>query len=176
MMGITAWKRLVMSDAAWFSAAALVSLAIGTIIDQSFRKPSLGWRYQAAAERMLVKPEVIEGSVPINLVSIEEAAAAIANQTVLLLDARPRVFHELGHLPGALSLSRERFQEDFALIEPALRAVGKRPLLIYCSDADCEDAAIVARALEERGVGPLLLYPGGFTEWESAGRTVEVSQ
>jgi rhodanese-related sulfurtransferase len=108
---------------------------------------------------------------PINLVSLEEVEALLQREDVLVLDARPRIFYELGHLPGARSLSREQFEGDFASLESALNVPGKT-LLIYCSEPSCEDSALVARALQKRGLGPLLIFPGGFAEWETAGKPV----
>jgi rhodanese-related sulfurtransferase len=139
--------------------------------DQLFRHPPLGWKYQTAAERIL-KSSAPQKHAPIEMVSLEETGALLARPDVITLDARPRVFYEIGHLPGARSLSREQFESDFSLIENALRVPG-RTLLVYCSDASCEDSALVARALQERGLGPLLLFPGGLEEWEAAGRPVE---
>lgn len=171
-----AWRRLFLSDGAWFGIAGVLALVCGTVGDQLFRKPPLGLRYQTPARRMLgtpLSPEVT--SVSINMVGIEEVDALLANPNVIILDARPRVFYEMGHLPSARSLSREHFDTDFGALERSLRAPGKT-LLIYCSDASCEDGALVARALQQRGLGPLHLFHGGFAEWEAGGRPVEASQ
>lgn len=163
------WKRFLLADSVWFCAAAVVALAVGMAGDQLLRQPPLGWRYQTAAQRVLAS------HTPINLVSVEEVEALLARTDVIALDARPRVFYDLGHLPGARSLSREHFDKDFALLESALGVPGQT-LLIYCADASCEDGALVARALQERGLGPLLVFPGGLAEWEATGKPVEAAQ
>ena len=98
----------------------------------------------------------------------------ISRPDVVSLDARPRDFYELGHLPGARCLSREEFEKDFASIEPELRREDRK-ILIYCSATDCEDGEIVARALQARQVGPLYIYAGGYDEWEAAGKPVETT-
>ncbi|RYZ28068.1 MAG: rhodanese-like domain-containing protein [Sphingobacteriales bacterium] len=113
-------------------------------------------------------------NAPINLVTLDEMDALLGRAEVIPLDARPRDFYDLGHLPRALNLSREQFGPDFAVLEPVLRKPGQT-LLVYCSDASCEDSVLVARELQKRGMGPLLIYPGGFAEWESAGKSVEGS-
>jgi rhodanese-related sulfurtransferase len=110
----------------------------------------------------------------INLVGLEEVEAMLLRADVIVLDARPRDFYEVGHLPGARCLSREELSKDFAVLESELRAAD-RELLVYCSDAGCEDSAVVARALHARGFTRLCLFPGGYAEWEAAGRRVEVS-
>ncbi|MDB6152583.1 MAG: rhodanese domain protein [Chthoniobacteraceae bacterium] len=161
--------RLLLADAAWFFAATLIALGMGMVGDRFFRHPPLGWHYQTAAQRVLATPG--SGSKrSINMVSLDEVIALVSRPDVIALDARPRVFYELGHLPGARSLSREQFAVDFALLENELRG---HTLLVYCSDAGCEDSAIVAHELQKRGLGPLILFPGGLEEWEAAAHPVE---
>ena len=162
-------KRIVLGDAAWLGIVAVAAFSIGMAADGLFRKRALGLRYQPAAERITAS---LEQSIP--LVIMDEVVSLVNRPNVLVLDARPRVFYELGHLPGAKSLSREEFGQDLATLEKELRA-GKRTLLVYCSDADCEDSAIVANALQQRGYGPLALFAGGYAEWEAGGQRVEVS-
>ncbi len=170
-VGPAGWTRLLLRDTAWCAAAAVLALALGVIGDQLFRRPPFGLQYVNAAQRVLATTPKA-ASTSINLVSLDELDALLGKPGVLLLDARPRLLHELGHLPGAKVLSREDFESDFRALEPVLRTPGAT-LLIYCSDASCEDSAIVARWLQERGVGPLLIFPGGFADWEEAGWPVE---
>jgi rhodanese-related sulfurtransferase len=154
--------------------ASILALGLGTAADRLFRTPPLGWRYTPAAQRIV--DATTAGTLPqasINLVSLEESDLLLARADVVVLDARPRLFYELGHLPKAQSLSREEFETDFSRLEPALRG-SPRSLLIYCADAHCEDAGLVARALQKLGLGPLLVFPGGVAEWEAAGRSLVV--
>lgn len=167
MTGVTTLKRQILGDASWLVIVALAALAVGLAIDQGFRRPALGLRYVSAAQKMTAElPQSIEQ------LGVEEVAGIINRSSAVVLDARPRVFYEMGHLPGARSLSREEFDKDFALLEAELRADG-RTLLVYCADVDCEDGAIVARALQTKGMRSVSLFPGGFAEWEASGNTVE---
>jgi rhodanese-related sulfurtransferase len=121
-------------------------------------------------ETPAVPPEV-----SINVIGMDEVTGLIRDSKAVILDARPRIFHEMGHLPGALSLSREEFDRDFTVIESVLRS-SNLTLLVYCADADCEDGATVAHALRKRGLNQVILYPGGYAEWEAAEQPVEVSR
>ncbi len=171
-----AWRLHILADGTWFVAAAYFAFYVGWIGDQLFRQPSLGLRFQPAAERVLRSPALEHAPAnPVAFVNLEEVERLLQRADVIVLDARPRLFYELGHLPGARCLSREQFIVDFTSLEPALRKSGQT-MLIYCSDADCEDSALVAKGLQERGLGPLLLFPGGFAEWEAAGGPVEAAQ
>lgn len=166
----TTLKRVFLADLSWLLIVSMVALAAGIAIDQAFRRPSLGLSYQSVAQRAAAAlPESIEQ------LGMEEVDDFITRSSGIIVDARPRVFYEMGHLPDARSLSREEFERDFAAMEADLRSSGK-PILVYCTDVDCEDGAIVARALQAKGVRPIALFPGGFAEWESSGRQVEESQ
>jgi rhodanese-related sulfurtransferase len=165
------WKRLLVVDAGWFGMAGALALLSGTFGDQIFRRVPLGFRYQTPAQRILETPTVADA---ISVIGLEEAETLIASPNVAVLDARPRVFFEMGHLPGARSLSREQFEKDLAALEVSVEVTGKT-LVVYCSDASCDDSAFVARALQQRGLGPLRLFHGGFAAWEAAGKPVETS-
>ena len=169
-------SQLLLGDVAWFGGACAIALVLGIIGDQLFRSPPLGLRYRSSTERILATPAALDaGAATFNVVGTEEVEALLADPNVITLDARPRVFYEISHLPGALSLSREQFEKDIRLIETTLREPG-RTLLVYCSDPSCEDGARVCRALQERGFKSLHLYHGGFDEWEAAGMPVESAQ
>jgi len=153
----------------------VLALGAGAAGDQLFRDAPLGMHYRTAAERVLAAPVAgLQPPAAINVVATEDVDALLSRPDVIILDGRPRIFFEIGHLPGARSLSREQFEADFASLESILRVPG-RTLLIYCSDADCEDGALVAKALQERGFGSLLIYADGYAAWEDSGRRVEVA-
>lgn len=162
------WRRHFLADGAWFCVSMVGALTVGLAGDQLFRKPSLGWSYQSPALRSLTSHTLI------NLVSVEEVEALLVRADVIVLDARPPAFFEMGHLAGARNLSREQFDKDFASLETILRAPGQT-LLIYCSDVSCEDGALIARTLQQRGFTSLLLFPGGIAEWEGAGKPLEAA-
>jgi hypothetical protein len=137
------WKLLFAADAAWFAVSAAVAFLVGLAGDQFFRATPLGLRYETPAQRLASSLGGGEATLAsINLVTLEEVEILLARKDVIVLDARPRVFHELGRLPGARSLSREQFEEDFSALETDL-PVRERTLLIYCSDAGCEDSVLV---------------------------------
>ena len=67
----------------------------------------------------------------------------------IVIDARPEIFHRLGHVPGALSLSREEFESSYSKQRSLLEKDKTLPIVIYCSSYSCEDSQMVADALEE---------------------------
>jgi rhodanese-related sulfurtransferase len=87
----------------------------------------------------------------------------------LFLDARPRDFWTMSHVPRALSLPEEDFDKAFAELEPKLRATFN--IVVYCSGYGCEASHIVARKLREKGIQAAILSEG-WPAWTDAGYPV----
>jgi rhodanese-related sulfurtransferase len=85
----------------------------------------------------------------------------------LVVDAREVAEYAEGHIRGAVSLPY-----NDAMAEPErvkkLDPAG-RPIVIYCSGGDCELSMDLARVLIEAGKRRVLVYEGGYPEWQSAG-------
>ena len=95
-----------------------------------------------------------------------EAAKAELDKGVLFLDARPRAFWEMEHIPGSLPLPEDDFEAAFAELEPRLR--NELSVIVYCSGYGCEASHIVARQLHERGIPAQILHEG-WPAWLDAG-------
>lgn len=160
---------LLLKDSAGFTLVAVVALAAGIAANAISTKP-IPLVYKPPAEKL--SQAVSRGETTIGMVTTEMAREMAARPDVVVLDARPFDFYELGHIPGARNLSREEFDKDFAALEAELRQPGKT-LLVYCSDSGCEDSGKVAKRLEELGFPKVSLYIGGFQEWEDAGFPTE---
>jgi rhodanese-related sulfurtransferase len=73
-------------------------------------------------------------------VSITQVREFIRTKRGVVVDARPAVFHRLGHLPGAVSLPKERLSPASIAEFAGQHAAKAIPLIVYCSDAECDDA------------------------------------
>jgi rhodanese-related sulfurtransferase len=105
--------------------------------------------------------------------AVEEIPAAAARDRLdkgaLFLDARPLAFYEMSHIPGALPLPEDDFENSFARLEDRLR--GSLDIVVYCSGYGCEASHIVARKLRERNVHAAILHEG-WPAWTDAGYPV----
>lgn len=89
---------------------------------------------------------------------------------VLLYDVRPGFVAGFGKIPGAISWPRGDFDRRLSQSETeirAARAAGK-PVVIYCTDADCPDSRAVAEKLVARG-HDVAIFEGGYADWKEAG-------
>jgi rhodanese-related sulfurtransferase len=88
----------------------------------------------------------------------------------LVVDAREAAEYAEGHIAGALSLPY-----NDALGEPdKVKALdsGGRPIVVYCSGGDCELSIDLAKLLLGAGKRKVLVYQGGYPEWQGAGNPV----
>jgi rhodanese-related sulfurtransferase len=92
----------------------------------------------------------------------------VESKSALILDARPAVFFERGHVLGALNLSRDDFAHDYRRLAPTLKSAADKPIIVYCSGGACHDSKLVANALLSLGSSDVSIYTGGWDEWSAA--------
>jgi rhodanese-related sulfurtransferase len=102
------------------------------------------------------------------LITLTDFRRYVETKEVLILDARPEIFHRLGHVPGAVSFPREGFDDAYAKLRSRLENERDQPLLVYCSSANCEDSQMVADGLAKLGYHRVFVFKGGWDEWEGA--------
>ncbi len=89
----------------------------------------------------------------------------------VIVDVRDREEYRAGHIAGALSLPYDEAITDPERLE-RLDAGGK-PIIVYCGGGTCETSMNMAFALIEAGKSRVLVYMGGFPEWQASGLPVE---
>lgn len=101
------------------------------------------------------------------MIPLAEALASLESG-VVFIDARRTRDYEAGHIPTALSMSawESDLQDKIARLVSE-GAVLEAPVVVYCGNSkECEDSKIVSRQLRAAGFQNLLIYQGGFPEWE----------
>jgi rhodanese-related sulfurtransferase len=170
-----AWSsavRGILRDLAAVVLLALASLAGGLLVNRFASLPlpivyqTPEQRFDAELTTLVVAPPFKFAPAP--TVGLEEFRSAVQSQTALILDARPSVFFEQGHVPGALNLSREDFARDYRRLSPVLKAAADKPIIVYCSGGDCHDSRLVANALLTLGFSNVSVFSGGWEVWSAA--------
>jgi len=107
---------------------------------------------------------------PVDLQSVRQQIAA----GTLLVDARIEELYRQGHLPESVSLplaeveSRlPKFREEHPL---------QTPIIVYCNGYGCPDSFDLAMRLLESGYRKVMVFEGGFPEWEGAGLPIEAGE
>ncbi len=88
-------------------------------------------------------------------------------ETTLWVDARPDAQFGESHIPGAISLNEDRWNE---LLPPFLLAWSpEKRTVVYCSSQSCALSHEVARRLRtEAGLGNVYVLHGGWETWQEA--------
>ena len=166
---------------------AAVALCGGLAIN-AFREVPLPWVYAPPAERIrAAAARLAKGELPqaastkprqIEIAEFRGVVGASASERShgikegqarwIILDARPEVFYQLGHVPGALSLPREDFEAGYGRLRELLEKDPSRPIAVYCADMSCEDSELVAGALTQLGFLHVAVFKGGWEAWSEA--------
>jgi rhodanese-related sulfurtransferase len=100
-------------------------------------------------------------------ISVDELRNRLRAGEVILLDVRPQVEYQAGHLPGAVSLPIDELEHRLNELP-----VGKQ-IVAYCRGPYCVYADEALALLVEHGWTVSRLEEG-VTEWQLAGYTVEL--
>lgn len=95
-----------------------------------------------------------------------DVATARAWTDALWVDARPSDEFDRDHIPGAISLSEDRWGETFPQFL-ATQWSPEKKIVVYCSAASCNLAEDVARRLRDEAKLPneIRILKGGWEEW-----------
>jgi rhodanese-related sulfurtransferase len=140
--------------------AALV--ALGTVL-------GLAWNAFSGRGLVLSRNAFLKEGDQLQEIPPAEARRRLDRQA-LFLDARPRAFYDMSHIPGALPLPEDDFERAFTAIEPRLRSTFD--IVVYCSGYGCEASHNVTRLLQAKGVHAVILQ-GGWPDWTDAGYPVK---
>jgi rhodanese-related sulfurtransferase len=122
----------------------------------------------AAASSALDVPD-IGRPLQVQLPKVKEFWDAKA---ALIIDAREPAEYAAGHIPGAISLPHDETVGDPGRLDAV--DSGGRPIICYCGGGSCEVSIHMAEALVyQAGKKRVLVFMGGWPEWEAAGYPVE---
>lgn len=170
----------VLFDCGALAALALTALAVGGLVN-ALRAEPLPWVYVGRAKTLdatvaeLTTDRPAVPATPPQEIRLEDFQSFVLEGKGPVLDARAKSFYDLAHVPGAVSLPRGAFGEDYPPLREKLDAYRDRPVAVYCSSADCPDAQLVADALAKLGYRHLLIYTSGWEEWSQTGLPQEGS-
>lgn len=162
----------VLRDLAIIAGLAVLSTGAGFAINRSSSRP-LPMVYQMPEQRFDRELTTLVTSAPFAIspaatLSFADFRTAVESKNALILDARPALFYERGHVPGALNLSRDDFAQDYRRLGPTLKQAMDKRVIVYCSGGACHDSKLVANALLSLGFSGVSVYSGGWDEWSAA--------
>jgi len=93
------------------------------------------------------------------------AAAAAWGRSVLWIDARPDADFARGHIPGAVPLNEDRWDDLLPGVLDHWDAT--RKVIVYCSSLSCQTSRDVGRRLrDEVSLPNVFVLEGGWEAWQ----------
>jgi 3-mercaptopyruvate sulfurtransferase SseA len=166
------WRRLILKDAIGIWTLVTACVIGGVLLNEGRAKP-LTLIYSTPQARLDQSVTVLGKDLNSSVhgeevVTLGEMQTISTGRTAVVLDARPEIFYRLGHIPTALSLPRDDFENRYRTLASLLGAHRDQQLIVYCSGIDCQDSQLVGDALERLGYSHVRLFRGGWSEWEGA--------
>ena len=120
-------------------------------------------------ERVPDKPGPTIQRGKVKSISFEEFFALHQSGGILLFDARPAFFYNLGHIPGAINLPRGSGAEAIRKRDSQCgHAVAEgKTIVTYCTGTTCPDARKLAEQLSALG-HPVSIFSAGWHGWTDA--------
>ena len=106
-----------------------------------------------------------------SLISMQESYLLWKDSSAIFLDTRePEEYHE-GHIPGAINLPFDYWDDCWERVRPELNLADT--IVCYCGGFDCELSLFTARELKVMGYDHSLIFFGGINKWVEAGLPLE---
>ena len=102
---------------------------------------------------------------------LKEAWALHKESAGVFVDARSAEEFRAGHIPGALLLPLDDFDEAVSSWTDLIPL--ETLLITYCAGAGCDSSWDVAELLKEEGYLRVKVFFGGWEQWKDAGYPVE---
>lgn len=152
-----------------------LTLALSACADKPAPAPTVANTKPAAETKSdYKKPVRMNGRGEVTSISLEQFFELQQSGKALIFDARPTVFHAIGHIPGAISLPRINCDANIAKREEQIKSAIKegRTIVVYCTNLACPDARTVANHISGFGY-PASIFSGGWDTWKEAGMPTE---
>jgi len=153
---------------------AIFSLVIGVIYNSISREGISvkgNWSKKVVSDSLIVPYSYTKDDPP--AISLGQAMTYFQTHNTIFLDARLEPDYKTGHIPKALSLPFEEFEQYFPKVESLLSK--DKNVITYCDGTECEASLFLARLLKTKGFNNLKIFFGGWTEWNKAGLPVQKS-
>lgn len=119
-------------------------------------------------------PPRLHGRGKVSSISLEDFFLLHQSSQALVIDARPALYHQFGHIPGALSIPPRSGDAAITKYEGQIKSAiaDGKTLVVYCSGYLCPDARNVAMQISGFGY-PSSVFSGGWDAWKDANMPIE---
>lgn len=148
------------------TASNLNQLRLGTDIEVNYTRLD----GQMIADVVTVKPHRLAPGELLTTYSLEKLLSnSPVNSSYTLIDTRPRIRYEQGHIQYAKSLPLSDWDE---LKQKVLPPAKNDLIVFYCSGETCALSSKAASLARQEGYTNIKVYVGGISAWRDAGKTL----
>ena len=98
-----------------------------------------------------------------SLLTMQDAFTLWNDSAAIFIDARDSDEYAEGHIPGAINLPFEEWDDYWEEVEPFIKPEDK--IVCYCDGLDCELSLFAARELKAIGYPNSYIFFGGINKW-----------
>lgn len=143
------------------------NLSDDLVVDLIVALRKLSERHLAEVERLVNTYLSVKDDL--EPVPVDELMERAGDGVVTVLDVRPEVEYEAGHIKGALSVPMDQLEDRIGELDP------EREVVAYCRGPYCMLAYDAVAKLREKGFKARRMDEG-FPEWRKAGMPVEMKE
>jgi rhodanese-related sulfurtransferase len=111
-------------------------------------------------------PEGIQGIIP-----LEKARALYDGRVAVFIDARGVEAFDEGHIAGAMNVPYDQLVEFYEMLTATVAL--DQLVVVYCWSPTCDFADSLASELVLMGYTSIVIFRGGWEEWQAAGHPTE---
>ncbi len=121
-----------------------------------------------------------ESAQPTVEVSTEQLKGILADNSAVVLDARPHLEYAISHIPGAMNVAAKpgvpisSYVSDVAEVGRLLEGSKETPLVLYCNGPYCGKSKRLAEELLAAGYTNVRRYQLGIPVWRALGGLTEI--
>jgi rhodanese-related sulfurtransferase len=155
--------KRVLTEAIFLTIVAVViAFAVNSVSPNGIRLR--GEWYDNREKTELEIPPSYDSDID-SLLSLQEAFI-LWQDGAIFLDTREPDEYDEGHIPGAINLPFDYWDDCWPRVEPQLGLIDT--IVCYCGGFDCESSLFTARELQITGYNDALIFFGGINKWVEA--------
>lgn len=108
------------------------------------------------------------------MVSMDRLTVLVESGIIVLVDARSHAEFDAGHIAGAISFPYDELLGHYDELREEIPV--NADVVIYCESVTCDQSENLATELKLMGYERVVIYKGGWQEWEAAGHPTEKSE
>lgn len=155
--------RCRQQDVSWIGSAGLF-VAVAFFANVYHSMLPIGMHRNPSAVALVAKYHVALNLPEISTREMVELIRDNNTENVAIVDARSFTAYRLGHLPGALCVPVNSPPEQLSATIKKLS--GASQVVVYCQSRACAWDEVIARHLVLSGLRDVVLYRGGWQEWQ----------